>query len=365
MNSLTEAATFSPSSFADTSLGLLIQGVLSNTQIPAFLASRAQELQDALKRRVPPGQYDHHAKAALCLLRESYSLAKRQQDDLQAFVESTLERIGKMENELIAASAFSSKSSRDAIDLLGAASSHGPAIAPEETGGAESARAIIGARMERLETYLSSIQGILSTQHSLLDERLNNINSMIGSFEQEVTKLRHQFAAVSEESLRDPLTGIYNRLAYDRRITMELQRARVTQEPLSLVVCDIDHFKRVNDTCGHTGGDKVLKEASRIMLTTLRGADFVGRYGGEEFVIILPGADRDAALFVSEKLRRTLKVAPFSHRGQRVQVTVSLGITTLLEGDTAETLFERADQALYSAKQAGRDRSAVAELPAP
>ena len=365
MNSPNEVATLNLSSFADTPLGMLIQGILSDAQTPAFLASRAQELKDALKRRVAPSQHDHYAKAALYLLRESRSMAKRQQDDLQAFVESTLERLSKMENELIAATTFSSKSSHEAIALLGAASSHGQSIVPEDTASPADVRAIINARMERLETHLSSIQGILSTQHRLLDERLNNINSMIGSFTEEATKLRHQFAVVSEESLRDPLTGLYNRLAYDRRIALELTRAQVTQEPLSLVVCDIDNFKRINDTCGHPGGDKVLKEASRIMLTALRGADFVGRYGGEEFVIILPGADSDSALFVSEKLRRTIKVAPFSHRGQRVQVTASFGVTTLRHGDTPEALFERADQALYSAKQAGRDRSVVAQLPDP
>lgn len=362
MNATTDVARLNVPSFHETPLGMLIEGLLNDAQMPAYLASRVQELKDALKRRVPLNQHEGYAKKALYLLHEAHSLAKRQQNDLQAFLESTLERLSKMENELIAATAFSAKSNSEAIDLIGAASSR-RSLVPENVDNVVGVQEVINARMERLETHLSSIQGVLSTQHRLLDERLNNINSMISSFADEAAKLRHQFAVVSEESLRDPLTGLYNRLAYDRRIALEIQRARVTHEPLSLVVCDIDNFKRINDVVGHMGGDKVLKEASRIMLETLRGTDFVGRYGGEEFVIILPGANKDAGLYVSEKLRRTLKVAPFTYRGQRIQVTASFGVTPLSIGDTADTLFERADRALYSAKQAGRDRSVVVDIP--
>ena len=158
-------------------------------------------------------------------------------------------------------------------------------------------------------------------------------------------------------TMRDPLTGAFNRLAYDRRAALEVARWRSDGGNLSMIVCDIDHFKRINDTFGHTAGDKVLKEVVRLLQQQLRSSDFVARYGGEEFVVLLNGAAEEAALNIAEKLRRTIKSAPFRSRGERVPVTISCGVGTFVNSDdTLELVFERTDAALYAAKAEGRDR---------
>jgi len=153
-----------------------------------------------------------------------------------------------------------------------------------------------------------------------------------------------------------PLRHLFNRLAYDRRAALEVARWRSDGGNLSMIVCDIDHFKRINDTFGHTAGDKVLKEVVRLLQEQLRSSDFVARYGGEEFVVILNGAAEEAALQIAEKLRRTIKSAPFRSRGERVPVTITCGVGTFSGGDTLELVFERTDAALYAAKAQGRDR---------
>nr|MCU0936966.1 GGDEF domain-containing protein [Gammaproteobacteria bacterium] len=127
-------------------------------------------------------------------------------------------------------------------------------------------------------------------------------------------------------------------------------------DPLSLVVLDVDRFKELNDRYGHVAGDRALRAISEGLVESLREADFIARYGGEEFVVLLPKTDLPAAGQVAEKLRRAVESRQFQYRDHRVAVTVSCGVAAFREGDGPETVFERADRALYRAKQAGRNR---------
>ncbi|WFL76578.1 GGDEF domain-containing protein [Altererythrobacter arenosus] len=151
----------------------------------------------------------------------------------------------------------------------------------------------------------------------------------------------------------DPLTGLANR----RRIMAELDRlvvlVREQRQPLSLILFDVDHFKRVNDRHGHTVGDEVLRQISMIAEEQVREGDILGRIGGEEFVWVVPGADKTLAGLAAERLR--LAVAMGSGVGKTTPVTISLGIAAARPGDTALGLFARADAALYDAKHAGRN----------
>lgn len=152
----------------------------------------------------------------------------------------------------------------------------------------------------------------------------------------------------------DPLTGIANR----RRIMAELDRmivaARRADTPLSLIALDIDHFKHVNDHHGHPAGDAMLKRIAAIMSEQARECDLIGRLGGEEFIWVLPGADRHYAQVAAERLR--LAVALGSGTGPVPPVTISIGIASLIDGDTGLSLFARADAALYEAKHSGRNQ---------
>lgn len=163
-----------------------------------------------------------------------------------------------------------------------------------------------------------------------------------------------------EEELRrlsrtDGLTGLYNRRHLDETLAHELQRAVRTREPLAVIMCDVDHFKRFNDEHGHEQGDRVLQAVAGLMRDSLRGYDSACRYGGEEFLAILPGTDLPGAAGVAERLRREVEAA----RVDGLRVTLSLGVAGYPEiggGVEAETLVAAADAALYRAKQAGRNR---------
>jgi diguanylate cyclase (GGDEF)-like protein len=166
------------------------------------------------------------------------------------------------------------------------------------------------------------------------------------------------FAEVQQMAITDPLTGLHNRRHFFELAYREVERTRRYHSPLAAIMLDVDHFKRVNDKYGHDAGDEVLRAVARWCRINLRAVDIVGRYGGEEFVILLPATDLPRAQVVAEHLRQQLAQTSIIIGSRTLLVTASLGIATLEVGDSAdlEKLLYRADQALLAAKRAGRNR---------
>lgn len=169
-------------------------------------------------------------------------------------------------------------------------------------------------------------------------------------------------------SITDPLTGCYNRGYMTERLPQEIKRAKRYRHSLSLVLCDIDHFKRVNDTYGHQVGDRILKEFVQWANESIRdGVDWLARYGGEEFLIVIPETDTKGACCVAERLRRILSQRAIEIQGERIHITASFGVTGLDpatpdEKISPEALITQADECLYQAKQEGRDRVRVSGI---
>lgn len=196
------------------------------------------------------------------------------------------------------------------------------------------------ARARELKLYLHSAERIVAMERRLAEAR---------------DRFRTQ-------ATRDPLTGLSNRLDIMGILDREVGRTERQATPLAVIMVDLDHFKRINDTYGHPSGDSVIREAARRMNDAVRVYDSVGRYGGEEFIIVLPGADAAIAGRVAERLRKAIACQAVNLSTGSISVTVSLGVAATGGQDTrsAEELIKRADQALYQAKNAGRDRVVVA-----
>jgi len=174
-------------------------------------------------------------------------------------------------------------------------------------------------------------------------------------------RLQEERHRLSEAAAHDPLTGALNRGAIMGAVEQVVRAAAATRQPFGLVMVDIDHFKRVNDEHGHAAGDAVLIEFTRRMASALREGDLVGRYGGEEFLLLLRPLAADALGTTMERLRATVAERPFDLRGEPWRVTASFGaIVGPVGGTTAADLVARADQALYVAKRSGRDRVEIA-----
>lgn len=167
-------------------------------------------------------------------------------------------------------------------------------------------------------------------------------------------KLQQSEVHIRELMLTDPLTGLANRRHLDDRLTMELSRQVRYGQPLSVILTDIDRFKRVNDTYGHAVGDTVLKAFAHHLKESLRTSDFVARYGGEEFVLLQPNTMIDEAVALAERIREATKDIRFEQ--PELHMTASFGVTTALTGESMAEVLSRADEAMYQAKSNGRDR---------
>ena len=190
----------------------------------------------------------------------------------------------------------------------------------------------------------------ISNRH--LEERLN-------ASKQEINDLQENLEAVRTESLTDPLTQLANRKFFDISLDKSIADALETNEALSLMLTDIDHFKTFNDNFGHLTGDQVLRLVAMSVKHNVKGKDTTARYGGEEFAVILPNTNLRAAVTVAEHIRRAVMAKELMKRstGEHLgRMTISIGVATLRKGDTGQSLIERADTCLYAAKRHGRNR---------
>jgi two-component system cell cycle response regulator len=172
-------------------------------------------------------------------------------------------------------------------------------------------------------------------------------------------QLRDNVQQSMELAVTDPLTGLFNRRYMERHLGTLVEKSASRGKSLSVLILDIDYFKSINDRFGHDAGDDVLREFADRMRTCVRGIDLACRYGGEEFVVVMPDTDLSVATMVAERIRRRIAGEPFPiHRGERsIEVTISIGIAARNSpNDDATTILKRADEALYRAKRDGRNR---------
>ena len=198
----------------------------------------------------------------------------------------------------------------------------------------------------------------------LLDEIQKNIEDIILNFDipecnkmDVIKKINFMYSKTRHMSVTDALTGLYNRRHFEDNLEREFLRAVRYDNPLSFAIIDIDYFKSVNDTYGHSAGDYILKEVAYLISQTFRKTDMVFRYGGEEFAVIITETPLEKAEVPLERLRKTIEENEFKYKGQNIKVTISIGVTDVnAETNTVHQLFERADKALYEAKTSGRNR---------
>ncbi len=166
-----------------------------------------------------------------------------------------------------------------------------------------------------------------------------------------IETLKNQINEAKNNLIIDQLTGVYNRRGLIHFLKQEMERAVRYQHPVSIIMADLDHFSNVNNTYGHLVGDAVLKKFCSTVQSVIRGVDILTRYGGEEFIVILPNSTKESAFVVAEKIREAVAALKFKYKDQTFSITVSLGITQFKEKDTIESIIERADKALYKAKE--------------
>ena len=209
-----------------------------------------------------------------------------------------------------------------------------------------------------LERYCVALEAANQQLDAQVREQTAELRKRADLLETQKLELEQKSQALERLSVTDPLTGLPNRRALDESLSQELERSLRYGQPLTVVIMDVDHFKQVNDAHGHAVGDLVLQRFASVMGTQIRANDMVGRWGGEEFLLLCPCTGAEGGLSLAEKLRALLAAQEFDGLGGR---TASFGVATLREGDTLQSLLSRADAALYEAKRRGRNRVELAD----
>lgn len=254
---------------------------------------------------------------------------------------------------------------------------------PPRAGGPKRAARMPGGRSlsaapaeyySRIENYAQKIRETKDVRDiiGILDEALNEtralhtanemaiVRQQVVLAEQRIEHLKGELELVNKLVREDQLTGALNRRGLDDALERETARAERANTPLCIALIDIDNFKRINDSHGHQVGDIVLVHLVAIIRETIRTNDLIGRYGGEEFLLLLPDSRLDEAVAVMSRLQRELAGKPISWGKQQLLVTFSGGIAAHAPDETIEALINRADQALYEAKRVGKDRVMIA-----
>lgn len=202
----------------------------------------------------------------------------------------------------------------------------------------------------------------------LLDEIQKNIEDIILNFDipeynkmDVIKKINFMYSKTRHMSVTDALTGLYNRRHFEDNLEREFLRAVRYDNNLSFAIIDIDYFKKVNDTYGHSAGDYILKEIAYLISQTFRKTDMVFRYGGEEFAVIITETSLEKAVIPLERLRKTIEETVFKFKDEKINITISVGVAEVNEQtNTVHQLFEQADNALYKAKENGRNKVVTA-----
>ncbi len=219
---------------------------------------------------------------------------------------------------------------------------------------------VVAKNLKQIQSGIDSFVNRANERHEAIDDRNNHLVAQIAAMDQKTQLLKHKLDENRKKLLFDTLTGAGSRLSYDETMGQELARWNRYGTSFSYAILDIDHFKKINDTYGHSAGDKALMIVAKMMMSQIRKSDSLFRIGGEEFVLLLPNTTVDKADSMVNKLRETIAKSAIHCKQQRVVLTLSAGLTEPLKNDVIKSLYERADSALYKAKNSGRNCQFIA-----
>ncbi|WEJ21779.1 diguanylate cyclase [Pseudomonas sp. SD17-1] len=280
------------------------------------------------------------------------------QHEFEAYLQQLNERLETFQSHLQEASEGHADNSSVARDLNTQLREQVDGLQSSVQGAADldSLKHILENRLEGLLGTMDEHQHQRDLREQELASRLQGLAERVASMEQEALGYREHLEEQRQKALIDPLTGLPNRAAWAERLEQEMLAWQENGGHLLMAMLDLDHFKRINDSYGHQAGDKVLKIVANELRKRLRSRDFIARFGGEEFVLLVPQTALGSGIELAETLRGAIEACPFHFKGERVTITLSIGITAFRSGERSDAVLKRADEALYRAKHLGRNR---------
>ncbi len=332
--------------------------LLERLDIPAELGGEVESVKAMLLQSLPAEEMDKVIVAIAELIAEMRSRMQSEKAEIENFLKQLTTRLQEIDRGFQSNVATQRESFRDGQALDDAVQVQVQGI-EESVQQAEELVALKDLVQQRVDTIRTHMQEFRTAEDQRLqqaEQEVAELTEKLTSVQGESAQLRKRLQDERNQAMIDPLTGIPNRLAYNERLKQEFARWRRYGSPLTIAVWDVDKFKSVNDTYGHQAGDKVLTVIAKLLHKQIRETDFVARFGGEEFVLLLPETSLENSTVATEHLRKAVEATEFHFRGKRVPITISCGVSEFNQGDSPERVFERADKALYEAKNSGRNR---------
>jgi diguanylate cyclase len=336
----------------------ILLNLLEQASWPGHWGGEVNKLKRRLEPKASPDAWSEVLRDLLELSAKSYGQVQMEIKEAEDFLEELTQRLQDLGIHLQSAYEGRNQIVEHGRSLSEKVTSHVGDLG-ESVQAATDLQQLKTAVRERLSLIKSNIDDYLKEEkawHQKTEESEKELKQRLANLEKESSELRSRMVEAHHLALVDAVTGLPNRLAYEERVEQEYARWKRFNEPLCMLVWDIDDFKSINDRFGHQAGDKALRVIAKSLQTRLRVTDFIARYGGEEFVCLLCGTEGEEALKVADEMRRSVETNGFHSAGKPIPVTISCGIAPFKDNEPIETVFYRADKALYKAKKAGKNR---------
>ncbi|BCG62486.1 MAG: diguanylate cyclase [Methyloprofundus sp.] len=339
-------------------LSQLIQGL----DVPDISQARTKKILQALQAEQIEATFQENIDAALSLLQDLKEHNQFEKKEMEVFLAHINQQLAALSKSAKGVVGSTGKIIRKRNNLDQTVSKQMQSLQENSATATklEPLKSLIKSELDDIEAQIKQHQQEEQQQQASVEKQLAAMTTEMETMKAEALSLKENLKRASAEAMTDALTQLPNRNAYDSHFSAEYARWHRYQTPLSLLVWDIDLFKKINDNYGHKAGDKTLIIIARLLEKYCRETDFVSRFGGEEFTMLLSDTDKKSAWVLAEKVRKIIAKTGFNSAGKAIGITISCGIAELQQGDTQETVFERADKALYQAKKNGRNQCVIA-----
>lgn len=347
-----------PDSSAPMSVREVLIQLLERLSLPDDLMAQVDAIRMQIEATNNQSGWDQVLEQIADLVQAIRTQTQKEKQGIEDFLLQLSERLQEVDRQLAGSDAYydDSFAASGALDSAVKQGIDGIQSGVRDATDLNQIKQLVQAHIDTVLDHMEKHRATEQQRYAAAKAEIAVVTERLHGVESEADALRARVHEERNQAQTDTLTGIPNRLAWEERLEQEIARWKRFSTPLVLLIWDVDKFKRVNDTFGHKAGDKVLCTIARSLAASIRETDFIARYGGEEFVHLMTGAELEDCVAVADKLRSKIEATGFHFRDEAVTITVSCGVTQFRDDDNAESWFERADRALYKAKQAGRNR---------
>jgi diguanylate cyclase len=332
--------------------------ILESLTFPAQFSERVQQLKEQLSKGLSASAIKTMTESVVALVVDMRSTLEHEKEELENFLQQLTQRLTELDAMVEGAESqrLASLAGGRQLDAVVKAQVNVIENTVQSSTDLPHMKSAIQGSLEKIRLHLAEQREQEERRQEALEMQLKSLTNKLQYMEGESQQLRQRLAKERVQAQTDPLTGAPNRLAFEQRVAQEFARWQRYKHSLTLLLCDVDYFKKINDTYGHKAGDRALMAIVKTIQFHLRETDFLARVGGEEFVVLLPDTTQEAAAVVAEKLRMSVEHSEFVYQGKPVPITISGGYAQFQPGDTVDEIYQRADKALYRAKHKGRNQ---------